>query len=62
MELKDLEFALMGFFLALVQYFLTVPPLLPFGIVMNILYYYILKLCGLFCLFYFTGVTVKRLA
>lgn len=50
-----LEFVLLGFFPALVQYFL------PFGMVIYILYLLILKACYLLFVFAFTGIIVKRL-
>lgn len=48
-ELQDLLFALLGFGLALVQYFSTLPPFLPFGMVLTILLYYVLEVSNLLC-------------
>lgn len=43
-KVKDLVFALLGFHLASVYYFLTMPQFFPFGMVMCIPYYYILEI------------------
>lgn len=61
MQMQGLEFALLGFSLSLAQYFLTVLPSLPVGMVMYILCHCMLEICGL--LFYsgLLGDTVKRL-
>lgn len=53
MELQEFEFALLGFSLALIQYFLTLAPFLSFGMVMHILRHYMLEVCDL--LFNFIG-------
>ena len=56
-EQKDLEFALLGFGLALVQYFLTMLPFLCFRTVIYILCHYMLEVSDLvfFIYFYFIG-------
>lgn len=59
MEMQSLEFVQLIFSLTLVQYFLTMPPSLCFGMVMNILCHYMLEVCDLY--FGFIGDTVKRL-
>ena len=46
-ELQDLEFSLLGFSLALVQYFLTTPLFLPFGMAMYVLCLRMLEVCNL---------------
>lgn len=46
-ELQDLVFALLGFGLALVQYFSTLPPFFPSGTVLTILFYYMLEVSNL---------------
>lgn len=46
-ELQDLLFALLGFGLALVQYFSALPPFFPFGMVLTILFYYVLEVSNL---------------
>lgn len=46
-ELQDLVFALLGFVLALVQYFSTLPPFFPFGMVLTTLFYYVLEVSNL---------------
>lgn len=56
--IQNLEFALLVFSLALVQYFLT---MLLLGMVMYILNHYMMELCDLLFYFDFTGVSVKRL-
>ena len=48
MEMQSMEFAQLGFGLALVQYFLTVLPFIYFEMVMYILCHYILEVCDLF--------------
>lgn len=53
--LQDLKFTLLGFSLALVQYFITVPP--PFGMAMYSLCLYVLEVCDL--PFEFTGVPLR---
>lgn len=53
------EFAQLVFGLALVQYFLTVFPFLPFGMVMDILCHCRLEVCDLLFHFDFTGVIVR---
>lgn len=50
-ELQDLVFALLGFGLALVQCFSMVPPFFPFGMVLSILFYYVLEVCDLLFVF-----------
>jgi hypothetical protein len=50
LSIENLEFALLGFTLDLVQYFLTMPSSPPFGMAMLILCYYMLKVYDL--LFY----------
>lgn len=52
-ELLDLKVALLGFSLTLVQYFLTMPLLFPFGKVSYILCHSLLEICHF--LFHFTG-------
>lgn len=47
MELLDLEFSLMGFSLVLVQYFLTMSVLCPFGMGMCIQLHCMLGVCSL---------------
>ena len=54
MKMQSLEFVQLVFGLALVQYFLTMPPSLCFGMVMYILCHYMLEVCDLFFDFYFT--------
>jgi hypothetical protein len=53
--MQNLEIALLAFIPALIQYFLTVPSLLPFGMVMFILRHYILEVCDLVFYFDFIG-------
>lgn len=48
MEPQDLLFTLLGFILALIQYFLTMPQFLPFGMVMYVLCHCILEICNIF--------------
>ena len=50
MEMQSLAFAWLVFGLALVQYFLAVIAFLSFGMVMDILCYYMLEVCDLICL------------
>lgn len=47
MELPSSEFTLLDFGFPLVQYFPTIPPFLPFGMVMHILCHWRLELCDL---------------
>lgn len=61
MELQSLEFAQLVFVLALVQYFLTILPPLPFGMVMYILCHYKLEACNLFLILILKEIIVKRL-
>ena len=50
--MQNLEFALLGFVLALGQYFLTMFPFFHFGMVMFILCYCLLEECDLLFDFY----------
>lgn len=60
-ELQDLEFALLGFDLAFIQYFFTMPSSFPafFETVTYILCHFMLEACNL--ILDFTGVAIKRL-
>lgn len=60
MELQDLQFALLGCCLALVQYFLSVAQFLPFGMAMYILCHCMWEARNLLSDFT-ASVTVKRL-
>ena len=56
MEIQNLQFALLGSGIALVQYFLTMLPFLLCGMVMYILCHCMLEVCDLLFYFDFTGV------
>jgi hypothetical protein len=47
MEMQNLKFALLGFGLALVQFFLTISLFLPSGMIMYILCHCMLEVCDL---------------
>lgn len=61
MEMQSLEFTLLVFSLALAQCFLAMVSFLPFGIVMYILYHYMLEVWDLLFQSDSQGITVKRL-
>lgn len=58
-ELQGLELAALGVDLALVRYFLTIPPFFSFGMVMYILSHCTLKICIFLC-FLVLQITIKR--
>ena len=62
MEMENLVFTLLGFVLDLVRHFLTVLPILPFGVVMYILCHCMLEVCNLLFDFDFIGDIVKRVS
>lgn len=61
MEMRNLEFVLLLFGIALFQYFLTMLSFLPSRMVMYILCYCMLEVCGQFLILILQEVTVKRL-
>ena len=62
MEIQRLEFAQMVFFLAFVQYFLTIFPSLCFAMVICISFHYMLEYVIYFSiLIFYRGIRVKRL-
>ena len=59
-ETQNMEFALLGFSLAMVQDFFPMPPFLHFGRVMYILHDCMLEVCN--CLFDVTGYYSEEIA
>jgi hypothetical protein len=59
MELQDLMFALLSFYLTLAQFLGFMPSFFPFRMGMFILYHYILEACNLYPFNFYRGSQVR---